>query len=104
MVHMTEGLRIYPGTPLHARAVEEGLAGEGESLLAPRFYVSRALGRERLQEILIGIEDKLPNCVRSCESTPGRAMMEAAVKERLELGLEEPMFRTLLRLRRRGYR
>jgi radical SAM superfamily enzyme YgiQ (UPF0313 family) len=104
MVHMTEGLRIYPGTLLHKRAVEEGAAGKGEPLLEPRFYVSPRLGRERLGEILAGIGEELPNCMRSFESTPSRGMMEAAVKERRELGLKEPMFRTLLRLRRRGFR
>ncbi len=34
------GMRIYPGTALAQRAVEEGVLAAGEDLLAPRFYLS----------------------------------------------------------------
>jgi len=37
MVHMTFGLRIYPGTGLHRRAIEEGMVDENDPLTATRF-------------------------------------------------------------------
>ena len=104
MVHMSEGMRICPGTALHEVAVGEGLVGPSESLLRPRFYVAPALGRERLRSRLVELSADLPNCVLSRESTPSPAMMKAALEERARGGLTEPMFRTLLRLRCRGLR
>jgi hypothetical protein len=39
----TVGIRIYPGTPLAHRAVQDGMiSGEGD-LLFPRFYLARGL-------------------------------------------------------------
>jgi radical SAM superfamily enzyme YgiQ (UPF0313 family) len=43
------GMRIYPHTPLERVALEEGVIGEADDLLAPRFYVSRAIGPDALQ-------------------------------------------------------
>lgn len=45
-VYLTVGLRIYPGTTLHRIALDEGVVSESDSLLAPRFYFSPALGFE----------------------------------------------------------
>ena len=42
-VRVTAGIRIYPQTPLHARAVEEGVVGPDDDLLRPRFYLRPAL-------------------------------------------------------------
>ncbi|MEW6745847.1 MAG: radical SAM protein [Planctomycetota bacterium] len=39
MLKVTAGIRIYPGTPLAATALREGLIEPGDDLLAPRFYV-----------------------------------------------------------------
>ena len=102
MVHISEGLRIYPHTSLYDTAVREGFVEPGESLLERRFYVSPELGRERLLAI-VGREIAMrPNCVRSSKSTPPPEMLQEAARLRREQGLTEPMFRTLLRLRRAG--
>lgn len=37
------GIRIYPNTPLEDIAIEEGIIKRGESLLKPKFYVSREI-------------------------------------------------------------
>lgn len=39
----TVGIRIYPGTPLAQRAVEEGLIRPDDDLLFPRFYLAPGL-------------------------------------------------------------
>jgi radical SAM superfamily enzyme YgiQ (UPF0313 family) len=41
---ITVGLRIYPGTPLAATALAEGLIRPGDDLLSPRFYLAPGLG------------------------------------------------------------
>jgi len=102
MVHLSEGLRIYPHTGLYDTAVREGVVAAGESLLARRFYVSPELGRERLLEIVGREVATRLNCVRASESTPPPAMLQEAARCRREQGLKEPMFRTLLRLRRQA--
>ena len=102
MVHVSEGLRIFPQTALYDVALKEGFVEPGESLLTRRFYVAPELGRERLLEIVGREIATRPNCVRSSESTPPPALLQEAVRIRKEQGLTEPMFRTLLRLRRRA--
>jgi radical SAM superfamily enzyme YgiQ (UPF0313 family) len=40
---ITVGIRIYPGTPLAHRAVEDGMISGDDDLLQPRFYLARGL-------------------------------------------------------------
>jgi radical SAM superfamily enzyme YgiQ (UPF0313 family) len=42
-LRVTVGIRIYPGTPLARRAVEEGMIAGEDELLFPRFYLARGL-------------------------------------------------------------
>ena len=100
MVHISEGIRIFPRTALYDTAVRERFVEPGESLLHRRFYVSPELGRDRLLQIVGRETATRPNCVRSSESTPPPAMLQEAARLRKEQGLNEPMFRTLLRIRR----
>ncbi len=46
---ITAGIRVYPRTPLAETAVEEGVIGPDDDLLAPRFYLAAGL-REWLPE------------------------------------------------------
>jgi radical SAM superfamily enzyme YgiQ (UPF0313 family) len=39
-LRVTVGIRLYPGTPLAARAVAEGVIAAGDDLLEPRFYLA----------------------------------------------------------------
>ncbi len=103
MVHMTCGLRIYPGTALHGIAVEEGIVTPEDPLIEPRFYLSGGMRRDGLLDFL-GKEARLrPNCVPVTETSPPPGMMREAMKHREEGDLDEPMFRTLLRLRYRSF-
>lgn len=45
------GIRIYPGTPLHRRALDEGVIAPETSLLEPVFYISPEVG-ENLCEMV----------------------------------------------------
>jgi hypothetical protein len=100
MVHVTSGLRIYPGTALAQRAKIEGRFALADGLLKPLFYFPEELPHERLLEILQKKCSTRPNCVLSSESAPPAEMMAAAQKLRMDQNLDEPMFRTLLRIRR----
>jgi radical SAM superfamily enzyme YgiQ (UPF0313 family) len=42
-LRVTIGIRIYPGTPLAARAVAEGVITSGDDLLRPAFYLAPGL-------------------------------------------------------------
>ncbi|MDD5748768.1 MAG: radical SAM protein [Actinomycetota bacterium] len=41
MVSVTAGIRIYPGCELHEISIKEGVVKESDSLLEPKFYVSK---------------------------------------------------------------
>lgn len=103
LVHITEGLRIYPNTGLAEIAIKEGLINKSDSLLNPIFYVSSSLKKERLTERVKQFTGKHYNCIRSIESSPSKEMMQKAVILRQEENLmDEPMFRTLLRIRKKN--
>jgi radical SAM superfamily enzyme YgiQ (UPF0313 family) len=101
MVHMTCGLRIYPGTDLHGTALEEKMIEPDDMLAEACFYFSKELGRDRLLSIINDASRARPNCVPVAETAPSPKMMSEAVRMREEMHLNEPLFRTLLRLRYR---
>lgn len=100
LVLMGIGLRIYPGTPLQRRAVQEGVIAPEEDLLHPRFYVSPVLGYPRIRETLEEAAAVRPHCLPPGENRPSPEMLQQALAMRQDQGLTEPMFRTLLRIRR----
>jgi hypothetical protein len=102
MVYMAAGMRIYPFTRLHVEALRAGLVAPGDDLLRPVFYSSPELGRERCVELILDACATRPNCVPAWQADPDPDMLRAAVALRRELGTDEPMFRTFIRLRRLG--
>ncbi|MDO8587987.1 MAG: cobalamin-dependent protein [Armatimonadota bacterium] len=52
LVYITYGVRIYPGTGVHRRAIAEGVVSKEDDLLRPRFYVSPGLTLDRLWSLL----------------------------------------------------
>ena len=101
LVYMSAGLRIYPGTPLYKTALKEGIISATDNLLNPSvFYFSKAAPRLELKEwILDACKDRL-HCLPAYETTPPAEMMREAVAVRKAQNLAEPMFRTLLRIRK----
>jgi radical SAM superfamily enzyme YgiQ (UPF0313 family) len=99
MVHITKGLRIYPKTELYDTAVKEGVVDKNEDLIYPKFYITKELTLEELNKIIADRTYTRSNCIPAEESTPTKEMIQAAIKIRNKLKLEEPMFRTLLKLR-----
>lgn len=99
MVNITEGLRIYPQTALADLAAQEKVILPDQSLLFPMFYVSSAIGEEQLSQSITQMISTRPNCIRLTDTRPPPELLQAALAERKNKNLTEPMFRTLLRLK-----
>lgn len=100
LVYMNAGMRIYPGTPLHTVAIREGYLSMDQSLYHPPvFYYSPLLGKERLDELIRAASEQRVNCLHALETTPSPEMLSEALRWRTANGVNEPMFRTLLRFR-----
>jgi radical SAM superfamily enzyme YgiQ (UPF0313 family) len=57
------GMRIYPHTDLHQRAIAEGVISPQTDLLQPRYYLSSALTQEVVFEQLQGFAKLSPNWI-----------------------------------------
>jgi radical SAM superfamily enzyme YgiQ (UPF0313 family) len=57
------GMRLYPGTPLYKRAIEENTINSDFDLFAPYFYVSPQITKERIREILAEFNKEMPNWI-----------------------------------------
>jgi radical SAM superfamily enzyme YgiQ (UPF0313 family) len=102
LVYMNAGLRVYPGTPLYNIALNEGVIRPGQSVLYPPFfYFSERCGRVEINHLILEAVKSRSNCLPSSETTPSPEMMTEAIALRTELNLMEPMFRTLLRIRKK---
>ncbi len=102
LVFMNSGIRIYPDTPLARVAEREGQVRRGESLFhPPRFYTPHGISLDRLDELIVKASREHSNCIPSWESTPPADMMAEAIEMRKGTMSAEPMFRTLLRIRRK---
>jgi radical SAM superfamily enzyme YgiQ (UPF0313 family) len=101
LVYMAAGLRVYPGTPLEEIAIREKLLQPDQSLLyPPLFYFSEKIPQQRLVQRIREVSAERINCVYSAETRPPAEMLQQAQKLRSEQKLKEPMFRTLLRVRK----
>jgi radical SAM superfamily enzyme YgiQ (UPF0313 family) len=100
MVHITEGIRILPNTELYEIAIKEGIISEEMNVINPMFYVSPSIGKTTLTQLLEREVGKRNNVLNSIDTTPSPELMQAAIKYRLESNIEEPMFRSLLRVQK----
>jgi len=101
MIYVTTSLRIYPGTKLYKTALKEHLITPEQSLLKPVFYSSSQFSSEELHDYLQQKIGKSHNLLFSSEAKPSAEMMQEAIYTRKQHNLTEPMFRTLLRIRKR---
>jgi hypothetical protein len=99
MVLIGEGIRILPRTELYDIAVKQNIIRTTDSILEPVFYVNPDIGRKQLSETIRQEITKRNNAVHALDSVPKKEMIEEAIAIRKTRGLQEPMFRTLLRLK-----
>jgi radical SAM superfamily enzyme YgiQ (UPF0313 family) len=57
------GIRIYPNTPLHGRAISDGVIAPEDDLLFPRFYISQRIGANGLKVAVGSHAEVRPNWV-----------------------------------------
>jgi radical SAM superfamily enzyme YgiQ (UPF0313 family) len=101
LVYMASGLRVYPNTPLETIAMQEQVIKPGQSLLYPPvFYFSKGISRDRLVQLILEATAERLNCIYSAETRPPVEMLKEAHKLRAEQQLNEPMFRSFLRIRK----
>jgi radical SAM superfamily enzyme YgiQ (UPF0313 family) len=99
LVYIGEGIRILPNTGLYDIALKENFVTKNGPMLDPVFYVSPTIGRENLSRLLSQEIVKRKNVVHAHDCAPSPAMLQEAMALRAAQGLQEPMFRTLLRLK-----
>ncbi|MBM3404267.1 MAG: radical SAM protein [Bacteroidetes bacterium] len=101
MVRISYGLRIYPFTPLYKLAIRQGyITDETDLLKGPVFYISKEIGKEPLRELLRLHSLQRHHCVPGDESIPQPELLREAIAIRSRQDLQEPMFRTLIRIRK----
>ena len=98
MVHITEGIRIIPNTELYDIAINEGIISKEMNVIDPMFYVSPTIGKVNLTRILDRETGKRNNVMNSIDTEPSPELMQVALMYRSEHSIEEPLFRTLLRV------
>ncbi len=100
LVYMNAGLRIYPGTALYRIAKKEGRIHAGQSVFQPpAYYYSDQLSKDHLDHLIRQASLKRHHCMPALETAPSPAMISQAIELRKINNLDEPMFRTLLRIR-----
>jgi radical SAM superfamily enzyme YgiQ (UPF0313 family) len=82
------GVRIYPGTDLHAQAVREGQVDASDDLLAPRFYAPAGLPLEAIREMVAARARGRRHWVFGS----GDAAMAAVVKRMYQRGHVGPLW------------
>lgn len=101
LVYLAAGMRIYPGTPLYRVAVREGKIHPGDSVFKPPvFYFSSGLPKDVLDELIRKVSETRYNCIPAAETSPPAEMIKAALALREKMKFDEPMFRSLLRIRK----
>ncbi|MBL8113697.1 MAG: radical SAM protein [Acidobacteria bacterium] len=100
LVYITNGVRVYRGTGLHRRLVEEGKLAPDANLLEPVFAFSETLPRDWYLARLLAFSRAHPNVVNSFEA--GQPIVERLARALGRLPLPRPRWRLLPAIRRLG--
>jgi radical SAM superfamily enzyme YgiQ (UPF0313 family) len=87
------GMRIYPGTPLHGRAIAERKIDAGTDLLRPLFYIAPALTEEKIFSILSEFSRQSQNWIIG-ELPPEKTKVIEGLRQK---GIEGPLWEFLVR-------
>jgi len=87
------GMRIYPGTPLHRRALSEQVIEAGDDLLKPVFYVSSALSEKRIFSVLAEFSARSRNWIVG-ELPPEKIKVIEGLRQK---GIAGPLWEFLVR-------
>jgi radical SAM superfamily enzyme YgiQ (UPF0313 family) len=87
------GMRIFPGTSLFTRALEEGSIKESQNFLDPVFYISAALDISRIKRLHEGFRAQMPNWVIDDVTPEVKLVMDGLRKN----GVKGPLWEFLAR-------
>jgi radical SAM superfamily enzyme YgiQ (UPF0313 family) len=99
LIYLFDSMRIYPGTKLYNIALSEGYIQDGGSILEPVYYRAKPV-RDGIMEACI--EERRTghlNWLTSSETKPDPALMRKVMNYRAASGIDEPMFRSILRVK-----
>jgi radical SAM superfamily enzyme YgiQ (UPF0313 family) len=99
LIYLFDSMRIYPGTKLYNIAVDDGCIRGNESILEPVYYRAKPV-RDGIMEACIK-ERRAGhlNWLTSSETKPDPVLMHKVMNYRTESGVDEPMFRSILRVK-----
>jgi len=92
------GMRVYPGTALHRRALREGLIQADTDLLTPIYYLASDLSSDAVFELLNEFARQSPNWIVG-DPTPQYAKLVERLRERGIVGPLWSYFAMLQRIR-----
>lgn len=101
LVYVATSLRIYPGTRLHKIALEHKVLKPGQNLFYPVFYETSDFPNEKIHAYLKNKIGDRHNILFTSESRPSEEMLKEAILYIRTNKVSEPMFRTLLRIRKK---
>ncbi|HEX2955322.1 MAG TPA: lipid biosynthesis B12-binding/radical SAM protein [Chitinispirillaceae bacterium] len=87
------GMRIFPGTVLFSKAIQDGLIGGQQDFLAPVFYLSPSLDQVRIRKLHEEFKAQMPNWVIDDVSPEVRFVMDGLRKK----GVRGPLWEFLAR-------
>ncbi len=97
VIMATVGMRIYPGTALHKRALAEGRIAPGTNLLTPAYYLAAGLDEEQVFASLRRFAKQSPNWIPG-DPLPGYAQFVERLRRRGVTGPLWSYFSMLQRL------
>ncbi len=79
------GMRLYPGTALHARAIQEGVITPKTNLLHPHYYLAKGLTVEEVFQSLQKFAASAPNWIVG-DPSPAYARLVERLRQRRVVG------------------
>lgn len=96
VIMATVGMRIYPGTALHKRAVREGRITSETNLLTPAYYIAEGLDEDGIFAALRTFSERSPNWIPG-DPQPGYARFVERMRAR---GVTGPLWSYFAMLQR----
>jgi radical SAM superfamily enzyme YgiQ (UPF0313 family) len=87
------GMRIFPGTALFSKAIEDGFVKKQQDFLDPVFYLSPSLDQARIRKLHEGFKAQMPNWVIDDVSPQMKAVMDGLRRK----GVRGPLWEFLAR-------
>lgn len=99
LIYLFDSMRIYPGTELYNIALDEGLIQGNRSILEPLYYRAKSVRDGSMEACISKRRAGHLNWLTSSETKPDPVLMHKVMQYRAVNNADEPMFRSILRLK-----